>query len=284
MKFNMQMVDEALRELKSGTRYAKRGAKHVAEHPSLLGWGVWPALLQFLALALAVRFAFWEGADWIEGLLMSLDLGFFPDESDEISPLPNSLLELQRSAFWMITFFLSSILFVLLTLLGLLVAIFLSAPAMHAMASRVELALDDPDATDMPALEWGAPMQRSGMGLLSWILGQIAFLPLQLFPVFGGLLETTMGLGWSSLVMGRELMDGALSARGLSFGQQVRVVWTQRVSSGALGLIGSLTLWIPLLNVAAFPALVAGATLRVRDLTDEELDPQPDSGEEEGPA
>ena len=125
-------------------------------------------------------------------------------------------------------------------------------------------------------------MQRSGLGLISWIVGQIAFLPLQLFPVFGGMLETTMGLGWSSLVMGRELMDGALSARGLGFGPQVRVVWSQRVSSGALGLLGSMILWIPILNVVAFPALVAGATLRVRDLTDEELHPLPNSEEEEG--
>ena len=195
MKFNMQIVDEAVRELKSGTRYAKRGAKHVADHPHLLAWGAWPAILQFLALALAVRFAFWEGSAWIEGFLMSLDLGVFPSEGDETSPLPSSLLELQQSAFSMITFFLSSILFVLLTLLGLLVAIFLSAPAMHAMACRVELALDDPWSTDLPALEWREPMQRSGMGLISWVVGQIAFVPLQLFPVSGSALTTRTSAG-----------------------------------------------------------------------------------------
>jgi CysZ protein len=229
-----------------------------------------------VALVVAVRLAFWEGATWIEGFLIQMDLGIFPDPTEH-AHLPQPILDLQQSAFDFISFIGATILFAVFTLLGLLVAIFFSAPAMHAMASRVECTLDGTPVSDLPPIAWVEPMQRSGMGLVSWILGQVVFLPLQLFPIFGGMLETTMGLGWSSLVMGRELVDGALSARGLTFPQQVRLVWSQRTTCGALGLLGSLTLWIPLVNVVAFPALVTGATLWVRDLSEEELDPQPES-------
>ena len=276
MKFNSKVVKDAIAEMQSGAKFAMQGARHVSDHPALLLWGLWPATLQFVALLVAVRLSFWEGATWIEAILIQLDLGIFPDPTEH-TQLPQPILDLQQSAFNFISFIGATILFALLTLLGLLVAIFFSAPAMHAMASRVECTLDATPASELPPIAWVEPMQRSGMGLISWVLGQIVFLPLQLFPVFGGMLETTMGLGWSSLVMGRELVDGALAARGLTFPQQVRVVWSQRTKCGALGLLGSLTLWIPLVNVVAFPSLVTGATLWVRDLSEEELNPQPKS-------
>lgn len=276
MKINTQMVNDAISEMKSGAKFAMHGARYVSEHPRLMLWGLWPASLQFLALVVAIRLAFWEGASLIEGFMIHLDLGIFPDPTEQAS-LPEAIVSLQQSAFDLISFIGATILFALFTLLGLLVAIFFSAPAMHAMAARVEHTLDATPASELPAIEWLGPMQRSGMGLVSWVLGQVLFLPLQLFPIFGGMLETTMGLGWSSLVMGRELADGALTARGLTFPQQVRVVWSQRTHCGALGLLGSLTLWVPLVNVFAFPALVTGATLWVRGLSEAELEPQPES-------
>jgi len=264
----MSSTKAVFEDLRRGVQYAKRGAAHVRQHPDLLLWGVVPSMLHTSAVMIAFRLAFWEVAGFVERLLLGASGG----------EAPAVVRELQLSVFSLLSTMVSVAAFAVFVVFGLLFSMLLSAPALQAMSQEVEETLDEEEGKETAdgGWEWQAPMARSLLGILSWAGGQTLMLPLQLLPVFGGMLEAGLGVGWSSLLIARELMDGALARRGHTFSQQLRLMWKHRVPAGALGGVGGLTLWIPVLNIAAFPALVASATMMVRDFPEEEDPTEPE--------
>ena len=87
-----------------------------------------------------------------------------------------------------------------------------------------------------------------------------------MIPIFGGMAEATAGFAGSSMVMTREFMDVALFDRGLTLTQQFQLLWRHRFRVIALGGLGTVGLWTPVINILVFPSLSAAAILMAREL------------------
>jgi uncharacterized protein involved in cysteine biosynthesis len=155
--------------------------------------------------------------------------------------------------------------FFLLLAIGLVVSQMMLAPVLHLLGRSIQRLIRPADVTVAGNNVWSA-WGRSLASIALWFIGQLALLPLQIVPIFGGLAEMTAGFAGSSMVMTREFMDAALSGRGLSLRQQFAFLWTHRFRVITLGGLGTVGLWVPVVNIVVFPSLSAAATLLADEL------------------
>lgn len=143
---------------------------------------------------------------------------------------------------------------------GLAVALFLAAPALDLLSTRVEARRRGPIPSRSRGLPWEL-LQSLGGALYFLAAAPLAFL-ISLIPLVGPVL----GVLWAARALAFQLTDGALARRGLAF--RDRRAWHRewRAESMGFGLAGLIALVVPFANFLLGPVLTVGGTMLVLDL------------------
>lgn len=151
--------------------------------------------------------------------------------------------------------------------LGLAVALLLSAPALEALSSRVD-AMVRGGAVDH-SRGWKWEMAQAFRGTLYFLIAAPGVLLLTLIPVIG----PPLAILWGSYALAFQQTDAALSRRGMSFAE--RRAWHSfwKLESMGFGAAGLITLVVPFANFLVGPALAVGGTLLVLELEDQLIPP-----------
>ena len=145
-------------------------------------------------------------------------------------------------------------------LLGLALALLLTAPVLERFSRRVERVMRGNAGDRSKGLGW--EIGQSLRGAAYFLAAAPGVFLLGLIPVVGPLL----GALWGGHALSFQQTEAPLSRRGLSF--NARREWHRRWRPESLGfgLAGLVTLLVPVANLLLTPALTAGATLLVLEL------------------
>ncbi len=243
--------------LKRGMRYPWRGMSFLWHHPELVGWAVIPAIAQLLLLTCAAWFSFVTMPAWLATFW---------------NPTAVPMVHIYRA----LVYTAALALLVALGVLVYLVSGLIGAPFYDRLSNAVEeLELgpraDDPGwETAIADIGWSIWHSCLAVGL--WVVCQLLFTLLNALP-FGTFLDLGSGITVSSLFLARELMDGSLSRRRMSFRHKLRLIRSQPALIGGFGVAAGAVLWVPILNTVTMPACVIAATLLTCDLERQELIP-----------
>ncbi len=244
--------------LRRGASYVLAGGQLLLANPGLAIWALVPALIQLVLLVVASWWALMWLPTWVASLW---------------APTTYPLLHVYNGLVYTAA---------LAALFALSVAIYLAsgligAPFYDRLSADVELIVsgqEDEQTTWGEVLaNIGVSMAHSGLALVLWVVCQLLFTLFNAVPVLGGFIELGSGITVSSLFLARELMDGSLSRRRMTFRQKIRTMLAQPALIGGFGAASGAVLWIPVLNTITMPTCVIGATLLVCDLEREGLIP-----------
>ena len=151
-------------------------------------------------------------------------------------------------------------------LVGLALALLLSAPVLERLSRRVEARARGELTTADTGLRW--EIAQSLKGSLYFLIAAPGVLLLSLIPLLGPVL----GALWGAHALAFQQTDMALGRRGLNFG--ARRAWHRRFRAESLGfgLMALLVLVIPFANLLLAPVLTVGGTLLVLELEPEGRD------------
>jgi CysZ protein len=151
--------------------------------------------------------------------------------------------------------------------LGLAVALVLSAPVLERLSRRVD-ALVRGEAMDHDR-GWRWDLWQSFRGTLYFLAAAPGVFLLGLVPLIG----PPMAMLWGAYALAFQQTDAALARRGLDFA--ARRAWHRswKMESLGFGITGLVTLVVPLANLLVTPALAVGGTLLVLELEDELIPP-----------
>jgi uncharacterized protein involved in cysteine biosynthesis len=146
---------------------------------------------------------------------------------------------------------------------GLAVALLLAAPILELLSRKVE-AYVRVDVLE-PAEGWKWELLQSFKGALYFVGVAPGVLLLSLIPVVG----PPLGMLWGAHALALQQTDVPLARRGMGFG--ARRAWHRkwRAESLGFGLLGLMTLVVPLANFLLAPALAVGGTLLVLELEED---------------
>jgi uncharacterized protein involved in cysteine biosynthesis len=151
--------------------------------------------------------------------------------------------------------------------LGLALALLLTAPLLERLSRRVEEVV----RVSLPAGQgnWRWELAQSFRGALYVLLAAPVVLLLSLIPLIGPLL----GLGWASFMLSMQQAEIPLTRRGLDF--KSRRAWHKRFlpESMGFGAAGLVMLVVPCANFLLAPALMVGGTLMVLELEEDLVPP-----------
>jgi CysZ protein len=146
---------------------------------------------------------------------------------------------------------------------GLAVAMLLAAPILELLSRKVESYVRV-DVLE-PEGGWKWELAQSFKGSLYFVGAAPGVLLLSLIPVIG----PPLGMLWGAHALALQQTDVPLARRGMGFG--ARRAWHRkwRPESLGFGLLGLVTLIIPLANFLLAPALAVGGTLLVLELEED---------------
>ena len=231
-------------------RRAAAGAWHVAagfwfllRNPSLWPLAALPTLLSVFFLVggvLAAAYSF----RWVEA--------WFLPGPDRLPAFINLILTLALGVGTLIAG----------ALIGLALALLLSAPVLERLSRRVEARARGGVAAADTGLRW--EVAQSLKGSLYFLIAAPGVLLLTLIPLVG----PALGALWGAHALAFQQTDMALGRRGLSFG--ARRAWHRRFRAESLGfgLMALLVLVVPFANLLLAPVLTVGGTLLVLELED----------------
>lgn len=150
-------------------------------------------------------------------------------------------------------------------MLGLGVALLLSAPILERMSRRVE----EQVRGQVPSGGgWRFELAQSFKSALYFLAAAPVLILLSVVPVVG----PALGIAWGAHALAMQQEELPLARRGLDFGARLR--WHRRflAESFGFGLAGLVLLVVPCANFLLAPALTVGGTLMVLEL-DEDLAP-----------
>jgi CysZ protein len=151
--------------------------------------------------------------------------------------------------------------------LGLAVALLLSAPALEALSSRVDAMVRGGTVDRSKGWRW--EMAQAFRGTLYFLLAAPGVFLLTLIPMVGPVLA----LLWGSYALAFQQTDATLARRGMSFGERRKWHRYWKLESMGFGMAGLVTLVVPLANFLVGPALAVGGTLLVLELEDQLIPP-----------
>jgi CysZ protein len=148
-------------------------------------------------------------------------------------------------------------------LMGLALALLLSAPVLERLSRRVESRARGEVAAADTNLRW--EVAQSLQGSLYFLAAAPGMLLLSLIPLVG----PPLGALWGAHALAFQQTDMALARRGLSFG--ARRAWHRRFRAESLGfgLMALLALVVPFANLLLAPVLTVGGTLLVLELEED---------------
>jgi uncharacterized protein involved in cysteine biosynthesis len=237
----------ALRRAGAGAWHVLAGFGFLIRRPSLWPLAALPALIAVVCLVGGVLLAVYS-VGWIEN-------AFLPAHG-RLSAITFLLT---------ITMYVGTIAAGLV--LGLAVALLLSAPALEALSSRVDAMVRGGTVDRSKGWQW--EMTQAFRGTLYFLVAAPGVFLLTLVPVIG----PPLALLWGSYALAFQQTDAALARRGLNFAD--RRAWHRywKLECMGFGLAGLVTLVVPLANFLVGPALAVGGTLLVLELEDQLIPP-----------
>lgn len=244
------MVDKrpgTVRRAGAGAWHVLAGFGFLIKRPSLWPLAALPALIAVVCLAGGVLLAVYS-VDKIEHLVL---------------PAQNRLTAI--GFLLTITMYVGTIVAGLV--LGLAVALLLSAPALEALSSRVDAMVRGGTVDRSRGWKW--EMTQAFRGTLFFLLAAPGVFLLTLVPVVG----PPLALLWGSYALAFQQTDSALARRGLNFAE--RRAWHRywKLECMGFGIAGLVTLVVPFANLLVGPALAVGGTLLVLELEDQLIPP-----------
>ncbi|BDH10930.1 membrane protein [Streptomyces hygroscopicus] len=247
-------------------RYLGKGQRWVAQHGRWWGFGLIPALIALVLYAAVLTvLALWSGdiAAWAT-----------PFADDWGSPWQGLLRGVFVGLLFAGGLMLSVLTFTAVTLL-------IGDPFYESLSEKVEESEGCcPPSPDRPLWQeiWIALrdsvhvlLRAAGFGILLFVLGFVPFLGQTVIPV--------LGFCVSGFFLAVELTSVAMQRRDIPVRERLRLLRGRKALAIGFGTPVVLLFLIPFVAVALMPGAVAGATLLVRDLVDEEEPPAPDRGE-----
>jgi len=151
--------------------------------------------------------------------------------------------------------------------LGLAVALLLSAPVLERLSRKVDALVRGERIEHHHGWRW--ELWQSVRGTLYFLAATPGVLLLGLIPVVG----PVIAILWGAYALAFQQTDAALARRGLDFA--ARRAWHRywKMESIGFGVTGLLTLIVPLANLLVAPALAVGGTLLVLELEDQLIAP-----------
>jgi CysZ protein len=140
----------------------------------------------------------------------------------------------------------------------------LSAAVEHEIGGSAEDAFDLRQT--LSDIWWSVVHSVVAMGL--WIFVVLGLFSLNLIPVVGGVLEVLLSTIATWVWVAREMLDGALSRRQMSFRGKLNFMKAHSRTTLGLGASTAVLLWIPLVNILMLPMGIVGATLMVLEAED----------------
>jgi CysZ protein len=109
-------------------------------------------------------------------------------------------------------------------------------------------------------------VSHSLLNLVLYLALLLPMLALNLVPVAGNILFVAGSSVLTIYFLARDMLDGPLSRRRLSFRNKLRYIWRHRALTAGLGAASAILLWVPLLNFLCLPLAMTGGTLLFCDL------------------
>lgn len=231
----------------TGMSYPLQGFRIVLTHPGTWKYLVVPMLLSLVALVAAVY-----GSIQLVQLLVA----------SQFDPTANVA---QQSWFAIVTGFAYVVAFAISMVFTYLLANLVAVPFNDRLSERVEQLtlgpLDEPFDFGTMLRDLAQSVVHSALSLFLWGFVMIGLLVLNLVPGFGNLLSVVATTLATSFFLSREMMDGAMSRRRLGYRHKIRVVRANAAICLGFGLVASVFLWLPVVNILLMPMMVAGGTL-----------------------
>ena len=237
----------ALRRLAAGAWHVLAGFGFLARRPALWPLALLPAAIAIVCLGGGLLLAVYS-VGWLEN--------YFIPSNDRLSVWSFLLT---------ITMYIGTIAAGLV--LGLAVALLLSAPALEALSARVD-AMVRGGVVDR-SRGWRWEMAQAFRGAFYFLLAAPGVFLLSIIPMIG----PPLALLWGSYALALQQTDAALGRRGLSFAERRKWHAYWKLESMGFGAAGLITLVVPLANFLVGPALAVGGTLLVLELEDQLIPP-----------
>lgn len=233
------------RQFFQGFSFPFRGVAFVIRTPALWPWVVLPVALMTVFIVMAGFLAVWVAPEILAYLWDQPTAGW-------LRWLWNGLATL----IWVVVFVIASV--ILYFCFGLI-----ATPFYDQLSEQTEVQFIEP----RPEVTWTQWLGDIGQSVLHslaafslWIVFVSVTFGLGLVPVLGQVLELVLGGGLTALLLTREMMDGPMSRRRLSFRTKCAVVWHNVPIALGFGAATSIVLAIPVVNLFSLPCAVVGGT------------------------
>ncbi|MEW6368270.1 MAG: EI24 domain-containing protein [Acidobacteriota bacterium] len=118
-------------------------------------------------------------------------------------------------------------------------------------------------------------LRHSFLNLCLYLLIMIPLLLLNLIPVAGSILFAATSAVTTVFFLARDLLDGPLSLKRLSYRQKIGLVKKERALCSGLGAAAALLMWVPVLNLLLLPVAAVAASLLYCRMEANGLVPEP---------
>jgi len=252
------------RRFARGFSYPFRGARTLLTHPRLWPYVIIPALITLATLVFATLATFTLTPLIIHAIWHpSADYAWY-----------------WRWLWIGMEFFTAGMIFIVLLVGSYFSAGLVALPFNDRLSQRVEAMVlgeyEEPFSWRVLAGDLGLSIAHTLTGLLLWAVVMFCVLLMNLIPVLGTVLSFFTGLIATAFFLGREMMDGAMSRRRLSFAHKLRVVRSHLALMEGFGIATYLMLWVPGLNFISLPCAVIGGTQLYCELERQGLVPNAD--------
>jgi uncharacterized protein involved in cysteine biosynthesis len=238
-----------VRRLLTGMSYPLLGVRLVLTHAATWPYLVAPVLIN-AAVFLTAAFVAWHGIALAMGLVWApgAESGWFV-----------------HVAWYATAFLLRALAFLVIGVALYFTAGLVAIPFNDRLSEHVETLCLGPyeESFDWRVLlvDVLQSVAHSALSLVLWLGVMAPLFLLQLVPVAGSVLHFVLGTLVTSLFLAREMMDGCLSRRRMGYGHKLRVIRANGWVALGFGLVAAGMLWVPLLNFALLPMVVAGGAL-----------------------
>jgi CysZ protein len=236
-----------VRRAAAGAWHVLAGFGFLLRRPGLWPWAALPILVATACLLAGVVLAVYS-MQWLESLLVP---------TGRVSNVAGFLITL---SLYIVTLLAGLV-------VGLAVALVLSAPILEQLSRRVDALVRGTEVDKSRGLRW--ELAQAFRGTLYFLAASPGVFLLSLLPLVG----PPLAFLWGAHALAFQQTDAALARRGFDFA--ARRAWHRywKLESLGFGMAGLVTLVVPLANFLVVPVLAVGGTLLVLELEDQLIPP-----------
>lgn len=248
-----------------GVSYPFRGIFFVIRHPSTWPFLVLPVLISAAVFATALYVA-WHGVPW------ALTEMFGSNPEAHVDP-PLIVVHTWE----MFVLLLRTLAFFVVGLTLYFSAGLVAIPFIDRLSQKVEEITRGTSDDGVPGSWLGdiaLSVSHSGVSALLYFGAMALLFTLEVFPGAGSLVHIATAVFLTSMFLVREMMDGAMSRRRMSYFRKLRVIARNLPMMLGFGMVAAALTWVPFMNFLVLPMLVSGGTIMFCHLEHSEMLPR----------